>query len=111
MATVIEYFVNLRTPLRDQLHEEKARWEEREANEAPALSESVADFLNQVEKAWVKNVKVRADPMEPKLCRKSVELTPSPARQSFRDVVILLSTTENPAATPLAHKLQAAALY
>lgn len=58
MTTVVEYFVDLRTHLRDQLHEERARWETRKDGGAVALNPEILTFFDQVEKAWIKGVKV-----------------------------------------------------
>ncbi|KDN39944.1 hypothetical protein K437DRAFT_250373 [Tilletiaria anomala UBC 951] len=87
MTTVVEYFVDLRANFRDQLQKEKAAFEQLSPGESPSIHPGVVKFVDQVEAAWMKQSK------------------------SFRDCVILLSTTENPAATPLAHKLQAATLF
>ncbi|SNX83429.1 related to gamma-tubulin complex component 2 [Melanopsichium pennsylvanicum] len=90
MTDVIHVFVENRTRFRDQVLLETQRWKEAGGKKGvapqPALQESTNEFLNKVQRHWDKHGK------------------------TYKDVVNLLSTTDNPAALPLAYRFQSASL-
>ncbi|PWN47840.1 hypothetical protein IE53DRAFT_348536 [Violaceomyces palustris] len=95
LTMTITVFSENRVRFRDQLQIELGRWEEAKnvaklegSSEPPkpALQESTLEFIGKIESNWDKNMK------------------------GFRDVVNLLSTTDNPAALPLSYRLQTALL-
>ncbi|CDS01372.1 hypothetical protein [Sporisorium scitamineum] len=90
LTTVINVFVENRTRFQDQMLLETERWKQAGGKKGvvpePPLQESTNEFLGKVQKHWE-----------------------SKAR-TYKDVVNLLSITENPAALPLAYRFQSSNL-
>ncbi len=90
LTTLISVFVENRTRFQDQVLLETQRWKEAGGKKGlapePALQESTTEFLARVQKHWERYAK------------------------TYKDVVNLLSTTDNPAALPLAYRFQSSNL-
>lgn len=90
LTTVINVFVENRTRFNDQLRLETERWKQASGRKGlapePALQDSTNEFLARVQKHWERYAK------------------------TYKDVVNLLSTTDNPAALPLAYRFQSSNL-
>ncbi|KAJ1027604.1 hypothetical protein NDA18_003604 [Ustilago nuda] len=90
LTTVINVFVENRTRFQDQVLLETERWKKAGGRKGlapePALRESTNEFLARVQKHWERYAK------------------------TYKDVVNLLSTTDNPAALPLAYRFQSSNL-
>ncbi len=90
LTTVINVFVENRTRFQDQLLLETERWKKAGGKKGvapdPPLQESTHEFLARVQKLWERYAK------------------------TYKDVVNLLSTTDNPAALPLAYRFQSSNL-
>ncbi|GAK63302.1 spc97/Spc98 [Moesziomyces antarcticus] len=90
LTTVINVFVENRTRFQDQLLLETERWKKAGGKKGvapdPPLQESTHEFLARVQKHWERYAK------------------------TYKDVVNLLSTTDNPAALPLAYRFQSSNL-
>ncbi|PWN36395.1 uncharacterized protein FA14DRAFT_135138 [Meira miltonrushii] len=89
LMSVAIIFCDNRVRFRDQLHMERANWqkdllESPHQIEAPKMSEDVLSFLKRIEGHWEKRL------------------------STFKDIVALLSTTDNPSALPLSYRLQSA---
>ena len=89
LMSVAIIFCDNRVRFRDQLHMERANWqkdllESPHQMEAPKMSEDVLAFLKRIEGHWEKRL------------------------STFKDIVALLSTTDNPSALPLSYRLQSA---
>ncbi|KAN0061541.1 gamma tubulin complex Spc97/GCP2 subunit Alp4 [Thecaphora frezii] len=91
LVNYVSVFHENRVRFRDQLQIECSRWEAEKlakgaADAQPTVQQATIDFLAKFENAWDRGVR------------------------TLRDVVNLLSTTDNPAALPLAYRLQSALL-
>lgn len=90
LTTVINVFVENRTRFQDQVLLETERWKKAGGKKGqapePALQDSTNEFLGRVQKHWERYAK------------------------TYKDVVNLLSTTDNPAALPLAYRFQSSNL-
>ncbi|CBQ71684.1 related to gamma-tubulin complex component 2 [Sporisorium reilianum SRZ2] len=90
LTTVINVFVENRTRFQDQVLLETERWKQAGGRKGvapePALQESTNEFLGRVQRHWERYAK------------------------TYKDVVNLLSTTDNPAALPLAYRFQSSNL-
>ena len=90
LTTVINVFVENRTRFQDQVLLETERWKQAGGKKGvapePALQESTNEFLSRVQRHWERYAK------------------------TYKDVVNLLSTTDNPAALPLAYRFQSSNL-
>lgn len=84
--SVAVVFCENRVRFRDQLHMEREAAKRRRAEDSRAshVSEEVQAFLERIEGHWEKRLR------------------------TFKDIVALLSTTDNPAALPLSYRLQSA---
>lgn len=90
LTNVINVFVENRTRFQDQMRLETQRWKEAGGDKRsvpePALQEATVEFVAKFHKHWDKYAK------------------------TYKDVVNLLSTTDNPAALPLAYRFQSSNL-
>lgn len=90
LTEVINVFVENRTRWQDQVLLETERWKKAGGKKGlapePALQDSTNEFLARVQKHWERYAK------------------------TYKDVVNLLSTTDNPAALPLAYRFQSSNL-
>ncbi|TKY86630.1 hypothetical protein EX895_004269 [Sporisorium graminicola] len=90
LTMVITVFVENRTRFQDQVLLETERWKQAGGKKSlapePALQESTNEFLGKVQRHWEKHAK------------------------TYKDVVNLLSTTDNPAALPLAYRIHSSNL-
>ncbi|SPO24675.1 related to gamma-tubulin complex component 2 [Ustilago trichophora] len=90
LTTVINVFVENRTRFQDQVLLETERWKKAGGKKGqapePVLQDSTNEFLARVQKHWERYAK------------------------TYKDVVNLLSTTDNPAALPLAYRFQSSNL-
>ena len=85
LTTVINVFVENRTRFQDQVLLETERWKKGVGPEE-GLVEGTEEFLGRVQRHWDRYAK------------------------TYKDVVNLLSTTDNPAALPLAYRFQSSNL-
>ncbi|CAD6898560.1 unnamed protein product [Tilletia controversa] len=90
LMRAISVFCESRREFSEQLMKERTAMREHEisvrAGDRLKLADGVEHYLGRIEESWEKNFKI------------------------FRDVVTLLSTTDNPAALPLSYRLQSAAV-
>ena len=90
LTAVINVYVENRTRFQDQVLLETERWKNAGGKKGlapePALQESTNEFLDRVHGHWERKAK------------------------TYKDVVNLLSTTDNPAALPLAYRFQSSNL-
>ncbi|KAE8225942.1 hypothetical protein CF319_g1378 [Tilletia indica] len=88
LMRAIAVFCESRREFQEQLMKERTAMREHEMSEQAGdrlkLADGVEHYIGRIEESWEKNFKV------------------------FRDVVTLLSTTDNPAALPLSYRLQSA---
>ncbi|PWZ00802.1 hypothetical protein BCV70DRAFT_237131 [Testicularia cyperi] len=87
LTNVVNVFVENRTRFEDQLRLETQRWKQADGNiPDPPLQDKTTEFLARVQRHWDRYAK------------------------TYKDVVNLLSTTDNPAALPLAYRFQSSNL-